>query len=126
MIIRLRRAWQFVTTVPRIIWRHPMTRIDIVPILSKNGYIVLVRKGDTGKWTLPGGLVEWAESVPHAVKRELTQTTGLELGAIRNLVGVYSVQNKYKSHAICLTVEVEAKGDIRLENTRKFSEAKVF
>lgn len=49
MIIRLRRAWQFVTTAGRIIWRHPMTRINILPILPKDGYIVLVMGRDTGE-----------------------------------------------------------------------------
>ncbi len=80
----LRRVWQFVTTVPKIILRHPITRINILPILSKDGYIVLVRKSDSGEWSLLGGVVEWAESVPHAVKRELAKTTGLKLGTIRN------------------------------------------
>ena len=125
LAVPFRRAWQFTSTVLGIILRHPMTMTSIIPVLA-DGTIVLVRRQDTGLWTLPGGLIQWAESVPSAAKRVLVNTIGLELVSIRNLLGIYSLRGKLKGHCICFTLEVEAKGNIKLNDLVEFSESKAF
>lgn len=45
-----------------------------------DGRIVLVcrrRPPEAGHWGLPGGKVEWMETVEHAVRREVAEETGL-------------------------------------------------
>ncbi|MCZ3365852.1 MULTISPECIES: NUDIX domain-containing protein [Methanobacterium] len=61
-------------------------------ILCEDDSIVLIkRKYDPykGSWALPGGFVEWGETVESAVVREVKEETGLEVDIIE-LVGVYS------------------------------------
>lgn len=61
-------------------------------ILCEDDSIVLIkRKYDPykGSWALPGGFVEWGETVESAVVREVKEETGLEVD-ITELVGVYS------------------------------------
>ncbi|MEN6551975.1 MAG: NUDIX hydrolase [Methanobacterium sp.] len=61
-------------------------------ILCEDDSIVLIkRKYDPykGSWALPGGFVEWGETVESAVVREAKEETGLEVDIIE-LVGVYS------------------------------------
>jgi len=61
-----------------------------VPV--RDGRILLTRRAihpAHGKWTFPGGYVDWGESVDAAALRETSEETGLtvELGG---LIGVYS------------------------------------
>lgn len=51
--------------------------------------ILLLRRTDTGEWSLPGGGLEPGESVSEACAREFLEETGLRVHPI-SLVGVYS------------------------------------
>lgn len=44
--------------------------------------LLLVRRGrppEAGRWSLPGGRLEWGETVAQAVEREVREETGLEV-----------------------------------------------
>ena len=46
--------------------------------------------GSAGRWTLPGGGLDWGEHPEAGVLRELEEETGLTAGTIDGVVGVYS------------------------------------
>ena len=98
----------------------------MVPILP-DGQIILVRRRDNGKWALPGGMVDWGEDLPTAMRRELIEETGLELVKIGRLVGVYSAPDRDpRIHSICILVEAEVQGSINIQDEREISEVKAF
>jgi ADP-ribose pyrophosphatase YjhB (NUDIX family) len=120
------RIWHFLKNAMGIIFRHPITGATIIPVLP-DGRIVLVKRKDTGKWSLPGGMIDWGEDIPNTIRRELAEETGLQLLKIRRLVGVYSsLDRDPRIHSIAVVVEVEAEGKIKVKDMMEISEAEAF
>jgi mutator protein MutT len=67
-----------------------------------DGRILLTRRAINpahGKWTFPGGYVDWGEAVEAAAVRETLEETGLDV-ALDGLLGVYS----YPGTAVVIVV----------------------
>ncbi|MEA2501280.1 MAG: 8-oxo-dGTP diphosphatase [Actinomycetota bacterium] len=59
--------------------------------LRDDGALLLVRRGKApalGRWSLPGGRVDWGETLSDALRREVVEETGLEVapGKLAGLV----------------------------------------
>jgi 8-oxo-dGTP diphosphatase len=122
----MRRSWRFFSTVLGIIFRHPVTGTTIIPVLP-DGRIVLVQRSDSGKWGLPGGMVDWGEDIPHAACRELEEETGLTVTKIKRLVGVYSSPDRDpRLHSISVLLEVEATGDLEPRDKLEILQVQAF
>ena len=112
----MRQLSNFIFTVLGIIFRHPVTGATIIPILP-DGKIVLVRRKDTGKWGLPGGMIEWGEDVSATAKRELWEETGLEIITIQRLVGVYSQRDRDpRLHSISILIAADVTGELQIKD----------
>ena len=75
--------------------KKPTLTVDAI-IKTNDDKIVLVKRKNPpykGWWALPGGIVEYGETVEEAVKREVKEETGLEV-EIEKLVNVYSDPNR--------------------------------
>ena len=71
-------------------YKSPKLTVDGV-IINKNR-ILLVKRGNEpfkGSWSLPGGYVEYGETVENAVVREILEETNLS-SEVKELIGVYS------------------------------------
>jgi 8-oxo-dGTP diphosphatase len=122
----MRRIWHFTKTVIGIIFRHPVPGTSIIARMPDDR-IVLIRRRDNGLWGLPGGMVDWGETVPTVVERELLEETGLTLVRIRRLVGVYSDPDRDpRIHSVCCVVEVEAEGEMRVTDPMEVLDVKAF
>lgn len=121
-----RNLWRFGQTVLGVIFRHPIPGTSIIPILP-DGRIVLIRRRDNGRWALPGGIVDWGEDIPNTIRRELKEETGLDLVQIRRLVGVYSAPDRDpRIHSICIVVEADVEGEMKVEDTLEVTEIQAF
>ncbi|WP_017305324.1 NUDIX hydrolase [Spirulina subsalsa] len=122
----IHRYWQFFTTVLGIIFRHPITGTTLIPVLP-DGKIVLIRRRDTGKWGLPGGIIDWGEDIPTTAHRELAEETGLEITQIGRLVGVYSAPDRDpRMHSISIVLEVAAQGTLQVQDTNEITDVRAF
>jgi 8-oxo-dGTP diphosphatase len=97
----------FVKEAARHILRRPVVGITAVARVH-DGRCVLIRRKDTGDWALPGGTVEWGETLASCIRRELMEEAGVEVIALDDLLGVYSrPERDFRFHAV--TVVVRAK-----------------
>jgi len=122
----MNQLWRYVQATIGLIFRHPITGTTIIPILP-DGRIVLVQRRDNGRWSLPGGIVDWGEDIPTTVRRELEEETGLNLIYINRLVGVYSDPSRDpRFHSIAVVIEAKVEGEIQIHDTLELLAAKAF
>jgi ADP-ribose pyrophosphatase YjhB (NUDIX family) len=58
-------------------------------VSDADGRILLHRREDNARWSVPGGAMELGESIADAVRREVKEETGFDID-IERLVGIYS------------------------------------
>ncbi|WP_456366898.1 NUDIX domain-containing protein [Thermococcus sp.] len=60
-------------------------------VIHNNGVVLIKRRNEPfkGRYALPGGFVEYGETIEEALRREMKEETGLDVIPVK-LVGVYS------------------------------------
>ncbi len=71
------------------LYKNPLPTVDALIYAPDRGLVLIKRRFDPPGWALPGGFVEYGESVENAVLREAREETSLNLQLIA-LLGVYS------------------------------------
>ena len=92
-------------------YKIPSVTADIFIFDEDFNFILIKRKNDPFKdfWALPGGFVEYGESVETAAIREAKEETSIDV-ELKDLVNVYSDPDRDpRGHTI--TVAFTAKGD---------------
>jgi len=93
----------------RLILRRPVVGAAIAARVP-DGRWVLIRRGDTGTWALPGGTLEWGETFRQLIARELLEEAGVKVRSIGRLVGVFSRPDRdvrFHGVTVVVTCEVE-------------------
>ena len=60
-----------------------------VALFNSDGNILLLRRKDNDKWTMPGGTLDFGESMADCAVREAREETGLQI-RITGLIGTYT------------------------------------
>ncbi len=69
-------------------YRNPFPTVDIIIELD-SGIVLIERKNEPFGWALPGGFVDYGESLESAAAREACEETSLTISNLR-LLGCYS------------------------------------
>jgi len=80
-------------------------RIRVAVVIPRGNEILLVRhvKGDRQYWLVPGGGLDWGETIEDCAKREIMEETNLDIKLIKLLFISESVSKEYERHLINLT-----------------------
>lgn len=69
--------------------KNPFCTVDAIIEVRRNmntqpeGIILIKRKNPPSGWAIPGGFVDYGETLEDAVRREMKEETGLELTLVR-------------------------------------------
>lgn len=92
-------------------YKNPSLTVDTIIFDESENIILIKRKNSPYKdhWALPGGFVEYGETVENAAIRETKEETNIDI-TLTNLVNVYSKPDRDpRGHTV--TVAYTAKGD---------------
>ena len=107
--------------------RRPVVGIAAVA-RTADGRWLLVRRADTGEWALPGGTLEWGETLRDCIAREVLEEAGVESCEIGSLVGVFSRPDRDpRFHGVTVVVRCEVDVPTRRPvNPLEILDAKLF
>ena len=99
-------------------YRNPLVTVDI--IININGGIVLIeRKNTPTGWALPGGFVDYGESLEQCAIREAREETSLDIDIIEQFHSYSSPDRDPRHHSITTVFIALATGDLKAADDAK-------
>jgi 8-oxo-dGTP diphosphatase len=110
----------------RMVLKRPVPGVVAVAV-DGDGRYLLVRRGDTGTWGLPGGWIDYGEKIAEALEREVREETGYRVVEVGRVVGIYSAKDRDpRLHSVCVAVEARVTVGAAELNPLEIAEVRVF
>jgi 8-oxo-dGTP diphosphatase len=95
---------------------------------TPDGRWLLIRRGDSGMWGLPGGTLEWGETLRTALDRELEEEAGVVSVELVRVLGAWSRPDRDpRFHAVTIGVECRVAAPVKPpKNPLEILDAKLF
>ena len=90
--------------------RNPLPTIDIIIELTGGGVVLIERKNTPHGWALPGGFVDYGESLEAAAVREAKEETSLEVQLIEQFYTYSDPSRDPRQHTISTVYIATAHG----------------
>lgn len=91
---------------------NPFLTVDV--IIERNNEVALIaRRNEPHGWALPGGFVDYGESLETAVRREALEETGLMLRDLRQMGAYSDPQRDPRQHNISVVFIAQGVGELR-------------
>jgi ADP-ribose pyrophosphatase YjhB (NUDIX family) len=95
-------------------YKNPCVTVDA--IIEMEGGIVLIQRGKEpykGMWALPGGHLDYGESLEKAAARETMEETGLEIYEMHQVRAYSEPGRDPRGHYISMVFAAKTKGELR-------------
>jgi ADP-ribose pyrophosphatase YjhB (NUDIX family) len=92
-------------------YRNPLPTVDIIIELGGDRIVLIERKNPPLGWALPGGFVDYGESLESAALREAKEETSLDVELLYQLGAYSDPVRDPRHHTISVVFVAEAQGD---------------
>jgi len=93
----------------QINYKNPFCTVDVI-IEITDGIILVNRKNSPPGWAIPGGFVDYGESLEDAVQREAKEETGLDIQLIRQFHTYSDPKRDPRHHTVSTIFIAKATG----------------
>lgn len=106
--------------------KNPLPTVDIIIEIAGRGIVLIERINPPRGWALPGGFVDYEESLEHAAMREAKEETSLDVKLVEQFHNYSDPGRDPRHHTISTvfiaTAEGAPKGEDDARQARLFSE----
>jgi ADP-ribose pyrophosphatase YjhB (NUDIX family) len=92
------------------IYRNPVPTVDIIIEIESKGIVLIRRKNPPNGWAIPGGFVDYGESLEEAAVREAKEETDLDVKLDKQLHTYSDPERDPRHHSISTVYIAKAKG----------------
>jgi len=92
------------------VYQNPIPTVDIIIEIELKGIVLIKRKNPPYGWAIPGGFVDYAESLEEAAMREAKEETNLDVKLIRQFHTYSDPKRDPRHHSISTVYIAEGNG----------------
>jgi 8-oxo-dGTP diphosphatase len=104
-------------------YRNPVPTVDII-IEMPDGIVLIKRKNYPYGWAIPGGFVEYGESLENAAVREAKEETGLDVTELKQFHTYSAPDRDPRQHTISTVFTAKGQGTLKADDDAE--DAKTF
>ena len=91
------------------VYQNPFPTVDIIIEIKSKGIVLIKRKNPPYGWAIPGGFVDYGESLEKAAVREAKEETNLDVKLIRQFHTYSDPKRDPRHHSISTVYIAKAK-----------------
>jgi len=92
------------------VYKNPIPTVDIIIEIGSKGIVLIKRKNPPHGWALPGGFVDYGESLEEAAVREAKEETDLDMKLIEQFHTYSDPKRDPRHHSISTVYIAKTKG----------------
>jgi len=104
--------------------KNPLPTVDIIIEIAGRGIVLIERKNPPHGWAIPGGFVDYGESLERAAVREAKEETSLDVKLVEQFHSYSDPKRDPRHHTIATVYIATAEGTPKGEDDAK--EARLF
>jgi ADP-ribose pyrophosphatase YjhB (NUDIX family) len=98
------------------IYKNPIPTVDIIIEIESKGIVLIKRRNPPYGWALPGGFVDYGESLEEAAIREAKEETDLDVKLIEQFHTYSNPRRDPRHHSISAVYIAKAKGTLQAKD----------
>jgi ADP-ribose pyrophosphatase YjhB (NUDIX family) len=92
------------------VYRNPIPTVDIIIEIESKGIVLIKRRNPPYGWAIPGGFVDYGESLEGAAVREAEEETNLNVNLIKQFHTYSDPRRDPRHHSISTVYIAKGKG----------------